>query len=427
MSVLRRPVVILVVLATALVAIFVAGCGGDDESSGGVSNAKTIDAGAADGATGNVTWCIGKDTSGSFKQIVDRHNQESEVNVKLLELPEAADQQRTQQIQRLRAKSTECDVLGMDVVWTAEYAAQGWLYDVSSVIDERKGAFIPSTVDTAEFEDKHWAAPFNTNAGFVYYRTDQEQQAPTTWEDVYKEAQDTDGLVYQGFRYEGLTVNFLELLYSAGGKAVSDDGKTSEINSAEAKKVLQFMVDGIKDGAVPKATLTYKEQESLRAFQAGNATFLRNWPYAYALLKDSDIANEFDIATLPSFGGGDGASVLGGYNLAISAYSKNAEGSVEFINYATSPAAQKLMMTASTLPAVLTETYSDPEVKRKAPFAADLLKAVQQGQPRPVSPVYPQINEAINKNVYEALSGDTTPAAALDRADQDIQAALETF
>ena len=86
-----------------------------------------------------------------------------------------------------------------------------------------------------------------------------------------------------------------------------------------------------------------------------------------------------------------------------------------------------LMMTVSTLPAVLTATYSDSEVKQKVPFAAELLKAVQQAQPRPVSPVYPQINEAINKNVYEALSGDTSPEAALDRADKQIQSALETF
>jgi multiple sugar transport system substrate-binding protein len=427
MSVLRRPLFSLLVIAAAFAGIFLAACGDDDGGGSGVENAKTIEAGAAEGASGNVTWCIGKDTSGSFKQIVDRHNADSQVNVKLLELPEAADQQRTQQVQRLRAESEECDVLGLDVIWTAEYAAQGWLYDVSDVIDQRKDEFIASTVDTAEYEGKHWAVPFNTNAGFLYYRTDQAQQAPDTWEDVYARAQDTDGLVYQGFRYEGLTVNFLELLYSAGGKAVSDDGTQSEINSDEAKRVLQFMADGIKDGAAPKATLTYKEQESLRAFQAGNATFMRNWPYAYALTKDTDLADKFDIATFPSFGGGQGAGVLGGYNLGISAYSRNPEGALEFANFATSPEAQKLMMTKSTLPAVLTETYSDPEVEKTAPFAADLLKAVQQAQPRPVSPVYPQISEAIYKNVYEALSGDRPPAEALDRADQEIQKALETF
>ena len=63
--------------------------------------------------------------------------------------------------------------------------------------------------------------PFNTNAGFLYYRDDQVDQAPDDWEDVYKQGQQDNGVVYQGFRYEGLTVNFLELLYSAGGSVVS--------------------------------------------------------------------------------------------------------------------------------------------------------------------------------------------------------------
>ena len=408
--------------------VFIAGCGGGGDGNGStVKNAKKLEASQAKGASGNVTWCIGKDTSGSFKQVVDAHNRSSQVNVKLIELPTSADVQRTQQVQRLRAKSSECDVLGMDVIWTAEYAAQGWLYDVSSLINDRRGDFIPSTAETAKFENKYWAVPFNTNAGFIYYRKSQAQQAPSSWEALYNQAKQDDGLIYQGMRYEGLTVNFLELLYSAGGKVVSDDGKSSEINSPQAKKVLSFMVDGIKNGAVPKAVLTYDEQKTRTAFEANKGTFMRNWPYAYALAKDSKIANDFGISTFPSFGGNKGAGVVGGYNLGISTYSKNPDGALEFADFATSPEAQKLMMTKASLPAVLTQTYSDPDVRKALPFAPQLLKAVQQAQARPVSPVYPQITEAIFKNVYDALSGDTSPDAALKQADDDISKALKTF
>jgi multiple sugar transport system substrate-binding protein len=359
--------------------------------------------------------------------MIKLHNEQSDVNVELLELPTSADQQRTQQIQRLRAESDECDVLGMDVIWTAEYAAQGWLYALSDAVEQRGDDFIPSTLETAKIDDRYWAVPFNTNAGFVYYRTDQVDQAPKSWEDLYSTAQQDNGVVYQGARYEGLTVNFLELLYADGGTVVSEDGSQAEV-SDEATDVLEFMRKGVEDGAVPKAVSTYMEQETRSAFEAGTGTFMRNWPYAYALAKESDIADTFDIAPLPPFSeGGEGASILGGYNLAISAYSKNPEGALEFANFATSPEAQKLMMTKSTLPAVLTETYSDPEVRKTAPFAEDLLKAVQQAQPRPVSPVYPQISEAIYKNVYNALSGDATTDEALKRADDEIKRALETF
>ena len=412
-----------VLLAT--VALVIAGCGSDDSESGGAPDAEKATQAKA---SGNVTWCIGKDTTGAFGTVIDSFNKANpNANVKLLELPEDAGEQRRLQVQRLEAKSPECDVLGTDVIWTAEYAAQGWLLDVSDWISKNGDKFIPSTVDTTEFEGKNWAIPFNSNAGFIYYRTDQVDKAPDNWEDLYKEAGANDGVVYQGFRYEGLTVNFLELVYSAGGSVLSEDGKEATADSQEVKDVLQFMADGIKNGDAPKAVTTYKEEESRRAFESGNATFMRNWPYAYSLGKDSKIADKFDIATFPGFAGNEGAGVLGGYNLAISAYSKNPEGSLAFAEFATDPEQQKLMATEASLPPTVTATYDDPAVKKAMPFAEELRSAIDQAQPRPVSPVYPQISEAIFNNVYAALQGEMSADEAASKMNEEIQKALETF
>jgi len=411
----------------AALAIGIAGCGGgdDDDDGGGGADAKKVTQAKA---SGDVTWCIGKDTTGAFGTVVDNFNKANpDANVTLLELPEAADQQREQQIQRLQAESDECDVLGMDVIWTAEYAAQGWLQDITDAANKRKDEFVPSTLDTALYEGKYWALPFNTNAGFLYYRSDQVPEAPADWEAVYQQGQQDNGVVYQGFRYEGLTVNFLELLYSAGGSVVNEDATEATADSQEVRDVLTFMADGIKDGAAPKAVTTYKEEESRRAFESGNATFMRNWPYAYALGKESKIADEFEITTFPGYAGNEGAGVLGGYDLAISAYSKNPEGALAFMNFATSPDQQVIQASEASLPPVLTEVYSDPTVEKALPFAADLLQAVEQAQPRPVSPVYPQISEAIFTNVYAALQGDTSPDEAASTMNEDIQKAIETF
>jgi multiple sugar transport system substrate-binding protein len=413
------------VLAAAVMLAIAAGCGDDDDSGGGAPDAEKATQAKA---SGDVTWCIGKDTTGAFGTVVDSFNKANpKANVKLLELPEDAGEQRRLQVQRLEAKSPECDVLGTDVIWTAEYAAQGWLLDVSDFISKNGDKFIPSTVDTTEFEGKNWAVPFNSNAGFIYYRTDKVKQAPDNWEDLYKEAGENDGVVYQGFRYEGLTVNFLELVYSAGGSVLSEDGKEATADSQEVKDALQFMADGIKNGDAPKAVTTYKEEESRRAFESGNATFMRNWPYAYALGKDSKIADNFDIATFPGFAGNKGAGVLGGYNLAISAYSKNPEGSLAFAEFATDPEQQKLMATEASLPPTVTETYDDPAVKKAMPFAEELRTAIEQAKPRPVSPVYPQISEAIYNNVYAALQGDMSADEAASKMNEEIQKALETF
>jgi multiple sugar transport system substrate-binding protein len=420
---LKIPRVLAALAAMLLFAV--AGCGSDDDDSGGASSAEKATQAKA---SGNVTWCIGKDTTGAFGTVVDNFNKANpNAKVKLLELPEDAVEQRRLQIQRLRAKSDECDVLGMDVIWTAEYAAQGWLKDVSDYISQNGDKFIKSTVDTTDFEGKNWGVPFNSNAGFIYYRTDEVDKAPSTWEDLYKQAQQGNGVVYQGFRYEGLTVNFLELLYSAGGSIVSDDGKQATADSQEVKDVLKFMADGIKNGAAPKAVTTYKEEESRRAFESGNATFMRNWPYAYALGKDSKIGDKFDIATFPGFAGQEGAGVLGGYNLGISAYSKNPEGSLAFIEFATEPDQQKIMATEASLPPTVSATYDDPAVKKAMPFAAELKTAIEQAQPRPVSPVYPQISEAVYNNVYDALQGKSSPDEAASNMNDQIQQALETF
>jgi len=420
---MKTPRMLAALVATALFAI--AGCGGGGDDSGGTPKAEKATQAKA---SGNVTWCIGKDTTGAFGTVVDNFNKANpKAKVKLLELPESADDQRRLEIQRLRAKSSECDVLGMDVIWTAEYAAQGWLKDVSDYISQNGDKFIKSTVDTTNYQGKNWAVPFNSNAGFIFYRTDQVQSAPKDWESLYKDAADNNGIVYQGFRYEGLTVDFLELLYSKGGSIVSDDGKKATANSQEVKDVLKFMADGIKDGAAPKAVTTYKEEEARRAFESGNATFMRNWPYAYALDKKSKIGSKFDIATFPGFSGQSGAGVLGGYNLGISAFSKNPSGSLAFIEFATKPDQQQIMATEASLPPVTSATYDSAAVKKAMPFAAELKTAIEQAKPRPVSPVYPQISEAVYNNVYDALQGKASPDEAASKMNDEIQKALETF
>jgi multiple sugar transport system substrate-binding protein len=413
-------------------AAIIAGCGSSSSksssasSSGGSSSANSVTPAQAANPSGNVTWCIGKDTTGAFAQVIKLYEQSHpKVSVKLLELPTSSDQQRTQLVQREQAKSSECDVLGMDVIWTAEFAAQGWLKNMSQAVQSRQSEFIPSTLNTVRLNGTYWAVPFNTNAGLLYYNTKKVHTPPTTWQQAYQMAKSAGGLGYQGQAYEGLTVDFLELLYSDGGTVLSPSGKSATIDSPQAKQVLSFMQQGLKNGSVPQSVLTYMEEESRNAFQDGKVSVLRNWPYVYALAKQAHVP--FKVEPLPEFAGGKPAGVLGGYNLGISTYSKNPGAALSFINFATAPAAQKKFFIKSSLPAVLTQTYSDPAVVKAQPFAPQLLKAVEQAQPRPVSPVYPQISQAIYKNVYSALSSGTSPSTALQNAQSQINAALKTF
>ena len=296
-------------------------------------------------------------------------------------------------------------------------------------IEKRKAEFVPSTLASVDYQGKIWGVPRVSDAGLLYYRKDKVKSVPATWQDVYKQAQAGNGIVYQGAAYEGLTVNFLELAFAAGGKILSDDGKKSVIDSPENLKALQFMVDGIKSGAAPKAVTTYMEEEARRAFEAGGPDFERQWPYAYALgnMKGSKVAGKFAVAPYPAFEGGGKAAILGGHNSVISAYSKNPGGALKLIDYLTSEKRMTRNAAKFSKTPVLAASYADPAVKKALPFIDQLKQAVEQAKTRPVSPVYTQISQAIYKNVNNALSGSTDPKSALKKAQTDMDKALATF
>jgi multiple sugar transport system substrate-binding protein len=428
---------LLLLLCAALACGVLAACGGDDNGggsagtseSGATEGVKQVDPKSMENAKGTVTYCSGKDTSGDLKEGVAEFNKANpDLQVKFVEFPEDAQQQHDQFVQRQKAKSGDCDGFEEDVVWTAEFASQKWLMDMTPYMETRKDDFIPSTLETVKFGGKMFGAPRATDSGMMYYRTDEVKQFPATWQELYSEAQKGEGLVYQGSAYEGLTVDYLEYAFAAGGTVISEDGKKSTINSPENLKALQFMVDGIKDGAAPKAVTTMTEEPARRAWEAGKATFMRNWSYCYALSQQAPkVKGKFAVAPYPSFEGGGKASVLGGHNMVISTYSKNPGGMLKFIDYMTS----EKRITANAVKYSKTPTiaaaFDDPGVKKAMPFADALRQGVENAKSRPVSPVYPQISEAIFKNVNAALSGSTSPEDALKQADSDINQALATF
>jgi multiple sugar transport system substrate-binding protein len=423
---------------------FVAACGSSSNSGssggsgstassgkGSTSGAKVIDPKLEASAKGTVTYCQGKDTSGNAHFMIDAFNKKyasQGLKAKLTEFPASADEQRNQFIQRQQAKSGDCDVFSSDVIWTAEFASQKWLYDLTPYMQQKKSEYIQAPIETATYDGKIWGSPESSDAGFLYYRTDKVPTVPATWQDVYTQAAKSGGIVYQGAPYEGLTCDFLELVYAAGGSVLSADGTKSTFNSPQNVKALQFMVDGIKNGAAPKAVTTYMEPESLTAFQTGKPAFMRNWPYAYALNeKSAKVKGKFKVAPEPTFQGGGKGGILGGHNSVISAYSKNPGAALKLIDFIGSPEIQKAYAIQFSLSPVKTAVYDDAAVQKAMPFSAELKQAISQAHARPVSPVYPQISQAIYKNVNNALSGQTDPAAAIKAADAAITKALSTF
>ncbi len=186
-------------------------------------------------------------------------------------------------------------------------------------------------------------------------------------------------------KYEGLTVNFDEAVHGAGGVIVGDDGKPN-VATPEATKGLQTLTDWFKDGHIPKAAITWTEEEGRKAFQDGELIFHRNWPYVYAFAAKTDgsskVNGKFEVAPLPGITQ-PGVSSLGGGNLGIAKNAENKGTAADFLKFMASEEAQKQDTLATSNAPALESLYSDPDIVKKFPYTPTLLKSIQTAKPRP--------------------------------------------
>jgi multiple sugar transport system substrate-binding protein len=255
---------------------------------------------------------------------------------------------------------------------------------------------------------------------------------PKTWDELIADCQGKTSNTITGSKpgcyagqfakYEGLTVNAAEAINAAGGVIVKSDGKTPDVDTPAAAKGLDFLVNGFKQGYIPKEAIGFQETESLNAFQAGQLLFMRNWPYADAILAGSKLAGKFDIAPLPG-PNGHGASSLGGHSIAISKYSKHQGSALAFVKWLDEPAQQKTILTKASLAPVNASLYTDPTLVKQFPYLPTLLASIKTAVPRPVTPFYPAVTEAIETNAYAALQGQVSTTSALKSMQEAIKSA----
>ena len=412
-----------------------AACSSGTAASPAASGSASAATGANWDETGPITYAQGKDTSGNLKAQIDQWNKENpNEQVTFRELSDNADEQRAEMIKRAQAKSGEFTVMSVDVVWTSEFAANGWLTELPADKFNTTG-FLKAAVDSATYFNKLYAMPSSSDGALLYYRKDLLDKAgvqpPTTWDELQQACDKVlpgqSGMSCYGGqfqKYEGLTCNFAEAVNSAGGAILGEDGKPTA-NSAEAVAGLTWMQNGFKSGMIPKEAITWKEEESRQAFQTGKILFLRNWPYVYNLAsaKDSKVAGKFGVAPIPGKTG-PGVSTLGGHSYGISAFAKNKGTAMKWINWMLRPENQKDQLLKASSAPVLESLYSDPELVAKFGYLPTLLKSIQNAKPRPKAVAYGDVTLAIQDAAYAPLNDVTkSPQTALD----DLQAKLTTL
>ena len=408
-------------LAAVAAVVLLAGCGGGSDSGGGSNEGAS--------ARGPITYVQGKDNTNTIRPLLEKWNA-AHPNEKATfkEQSDEADAQHDDLVQHFQAKDASYDVASVDVVWTAEFAAKGWLQPLKDSFTLDTSKLLPATVKTSTYNNTLYAAPVTSDGGMLYYRKDLVSTPPKTWDEMISmcsiaKKNNMDCYAGQFAKYEGLTVNAAEAINTAGGKIVGDDGKTPEVNSPEATKGLSRLADAYKSGNIPRQAITYQEEQGRQSFEAGKLLFLRQWPYVYSLATtdgSSKVKGKFAVAPLPG-DSGPGASSLGGHNAAISAFSAHKASAFDFLKFLETEESQRWFVTQGSNAPALQSLYDDPALVKKSPYLPVLKTSILNAVPRPVSPFYPAVTKAVQDNAYAAIKGDKPVQQALT----DMQAAIQ--
>ena len=333
------------------------------------------------------------------------------------------------------------DVYQIDVIWPGLLAKH--FVDLKQYLGpEEIQQHFPTMVANNTVDGRLVGMPWFTDAGVLYYRKDLLEKyglpVPQDWSELadtalYIQTQERKaghaelwGYVFQGAAYEGLTCNALEWIAAYGGGTVVDADGAITINNPQAVMAIARAASWI-DTVAPPRVISFNEEDARQVFQFGNAVFMRNWPYAWALLdaKDSPVAGKVEVAPLPRGGmKGASASTLGGWQLAVSKYSRNPKEAADLVRYLTSEAVQKQRAIAGSYPPTIMRLYEDPEVLAATPFFAKLRPILENAVARPAVQTgdnYMAVTTYFWDAVHDVLQGRTTAADSLNSLQNQLR------
>ena len=359
-------------------------------------------------------------------------------------------------VSEFQAGSPEIDVIGGDVIWGAEFAANGWIADLSQQLytdyePQVPDAFLQAAMSTVSYQNSLWGVPWFSDVGMLYYRKDLLEdagfgQAPATWDglkDMAKQVRDQTGtqygFVFQGAQYEGGVVNGAEYIWNAGGSILEGNISTAQsgtplvlspnfisIDNPDSVQGLRTERSMITDNVAPQDVVTFIERDCWRNFLNGDAVFMRGWPFMYALAAE-DFAqvnqDQIGIANLPVEEEGLRSwSCLGGWNMYVNAASDKKDAAWEFIKFMTAPEQQKFRALEGSFLPTLVSLYEDQEILNQAPVI-DLSREiiVDNARSRPVTPYYSIISERLGQGFNASLRGEVEPQQVVQQLQDELE------
>jgi len=365
------------------------------------------------------------------------------ISVEFIRGETQTDQRLQNYRQQFAAESPDFDVFMIDVIWpgvVAEFAV-----DLNPALGEAAQQHFPAIIENNTVDGALVGLPWYTDAGLLYYRTDllekYEVQPPQTWDELTQAAQTIQdgeraanpaftGFVWQGRAYEGLTCNGLEWQTSFGGGEIIDAEGNVTVNNPQAIAAFEAAA-GWVNTISPQDVTTFREPETINVWSAGNAAFMRNWPYAFAASQDAPaVAGKVGVSPLPS-GTGEGArnaATLGGWQLMVSRFSQNPEPAIEFVRFMCSPEVQTQFAIQSSALPTIPVVYENEELAAVNEFIPRLLPVFESAVARPSSAsadLYPEISAVYYNELNQVLTGQQSATDAVAAMEEEMNAILQ--
>lgn len=355
-----------------------------------------------------LTFFVAIQPGGTIEENAKRCTKESDGRYRITPelLPNDATQAREQLVRRLGAKDNSIDVIGLDVILTAEFANAGWIEPWQGKRkQEVTEAVFPSVIETASFGKQVYAAPFNTNTQLLWYRKDLVKKPPATWDQMIEMAEglkEAGTIQVQAERYEGFMVWANALIDSAGTEILSGP-ETVDLEQKPTEEALAVMGRLANSSAAAPNLSTSNEDTARLGFEAGESAFMLNYTFAYASASAEapQIAKQMGAAPFPRVNSNPAKPPLGGFNLAVNSYSDNKDLAFEAAACLAGKKSQLTAVELDGLPPSRADLYSGEVVRKAYPGFAGLVKQmVEAAGPRPTTPAYQDVSSALQRTLH---------------------------
>jgi multiple sugar transport system substrate-binding protein len=338
----------------------------------------------------------------------------------------------------LNAKDTAIDIYMIDIVNPSQYFNAGWLEPLDQYVgkDALKN-YLPVYAKANTVNGKIAAMPAFADSMFMYYRKDLLDKygikEPTTWDDLSAASKkimagekvanpNLQGLSIQGAPIEGAVCTFL-LPYWSQGREFNDTNGKLTLDKASAVKGMNQWLKMMDEGVIKRNIAEVTTPVTVNEFKAGNVAFAINWGFAWDRFqtdKDSAVVGKVGVMPLPGMTGGKSATCIGGWQWAVSAFSKSKAESAKLVKYMAQPAASQFLAREGSLLPTSVAGFSSADVIRKNPWFLQALPVVAAGKSRPNSAQYGQVSDVVRTNASAILARTKTPEQGVD----DIESRL---